>query len=267
VQPALTSAEPALLVVGHPGHELRVHGWLEKTRPIVIVLTDGSGHTGKPRIASTSTLIERAGATAGSIFGRVSDVELYRALLDENVGLFLGLVDELSGIISRQHIRVVAGDDAEGYNPTHDVCRLLVNAAVRIAAPSGGISNLAFALMTHPRGVAAGQHDGVSRMFLDDAALGRKLAAAELYPEMAGEVAAARRAWGDDAFRVETFRHVPADDLWQPGEAPPFYEQHGARRVDDGFYDEVIRYDRHIRPLADALAARVTRQVPRSAAS
>ena len=31
------------LVIGHPGHELLVHGWLEVARPIVFVFTDGSG--------------------------------------------------------------------------------------------------------------------------------------------------------------------------------------------------------------------------------
>src|SRR5207302_1404403 len=29
------------LLVAHPGHELRVHGWLERERPLVFVLTDG----------------------------------------------------------------------------------------------------------------------------------------------------------------------------------------------------------------------------------
>nr|MDP9120522.1 hypothetical protein [Acidobacteriota bacterium] len=27
----------AALVIGHPGHELRVHGWLERARPLVLV--------------------------------------------------------------------------------------------------------------------------------------------------------------------------------------------------------------------------------------
>lgn len=260
-------AEPALLVVGHPGHELRVHGWLEATRPLVVVLTDGSGHSGKPRIASTAGVIARTGARPAALFGRIPDIVFYRALVDQDFGFFLGLVDELAATISHHRIRLLAGDDAEGYNPTHDVCRLLVNAAAHVASTPTGLVNLAFSLMTHPNAIATARHNGVSRMFLDDFALARKMTAALLYPEMADEVAAARRAWGDDAFRVETFRHVPADDRWRPGADAPFYEQHGARRVDDGFYGEVIRYDRHIRPLADVLATRVAHQVPQSAAS
>jgi hypothetical protein len=254
-------------VVGHPGHELRVHGWLEAARPLVAVLTDGSGHTGKPRVASTALLIERAGATESPIFGRLRDADLYRGLLDQDFNLFLELASELADVIVRHRIRLIAADDAEGYNPTHDVCRLLVNAAVQLASPAAGLSNLAFALMAHPSATAGTRQGGISRMFLDDAALARKLMAARHYPEMADEVAAARLAWGDDAFRVETFRHVPVNDTWMPGDEPPFYERHGERRVDDGLYDEVIRYERHIRPVADALAARTAVAVPRSVAS
>jgi len=267
VQPTLWPNGPALLVVGHPGHELRVHGWLEAARPLVAVLTDGSGHTGRSRVASTALLLERAGATPSAIFGRLRDTDLYRALLDQDFNLFDGLAHELADVIISHRIHVIAADDAEGYNPTHDVCRLLVNTAVQLASPPGGVSNLGFALMTHPRATASAHHTGISRMFLDDAALDRKFMAARHYPEMAAEVAAARQAWGDDAFRVETFRHVPVNDTWMPGDEPPFYERHGARRVNDGLYDEVIRYERHMRPLADVLAARAAVGVPRSAAS
>lgn len=35
------SSGRAALVVAHPGHELRVYGWLEQARPRVFVLTDG----------------------------------------------------------------------------------------------------------------------------------------------------------------------------------------------------------------------------------
>ncbi len=252
-----------MLVVGHPGHELRAHGWLETARPVVMVLTDGSGHIGQSRLSSTASVIQRAGATAGSIFGRLTDASLYRALLDENVEVFTTLAAELAAAIDRHHIDVVAGDDAEGYNPTHDVCRLIVDAAVACSRETTGrpIVSLGFPLMDRPDRIA-GAHLGISRLVLDEAALERKLAAASRYPEMAGEVAAARSAWGDAAFGVETFRHVPPGDVWAPGDEPPFYETHGAARVASGLYAEVIRYDRHIRPLARALGNLTRLRVP-----
>ena len=62
---------PAALVVAHPGHELRVHHWLERTAPVVCVLTDGSGANGRSRIGSTLGLLRLAGADAGPIFPRM----------------------------------------------------------------------------------------------------------------------------------------------------------------------------------------------------
>ena len=75
-------------MIAHPGHELRVHHWLEIAAPQVFVLTDGSGHGGVSRLASTTRLLERAGATPGPIYGRFSDRDLYHALLARDWPLF-----------------------------------------------------------------------------------------------------------------------------------------------------------------------------------
>jgi len=252
---------PALLVVGHPGHELMVHGWLEAARPLVMVLTDGSGHAGVSRLPSTAALIARAGATPGAIFGRFTDVEIYRALLDRRTDVFADLVEELASAICRHQIAVVAGDDAEGFNPTHDVCRLIVDAAVSTARGRGrSVVNTAFALMDAPSRRAQQSGASSSILTLTDAALERKLGAARHYPEMAAEVAAARGRWGDEAFRVETFRHVRDWEVWAPGDVPPDYERYGRKRVEEGVYPEVICYEQHMRPLADLLTARSMRE-------
>jgi len=71
----------AALVVAHPSHELRVHGWLEQTRPYVCVLTDGGGRRGEARLSRTSEVLTRAGAAQGTIYGRLTDLEVYTAIL------------------------------------------------------------------------------------------------------------------------------------------------------------------------------------------
>src|SRR5438552_2179679 len=81
----------AALVIAHPGHELRVHAWVELAQPLAFVLTDGSGHTGQSRLASTSRLLERTGAAPGGIYGRLTDRALYPAILGGDVALFTGL--------------------------------------------------------------------------------------------------------------------------------------------------------------------------------
>lgn len=253
---------PALLVVGHPGHELRVHGWLEHTRPLVMVLTDGSGHAGIPRLASTTRLLTRAGARPGEVFGQLSDAALYRALLDRRISVFTSIAETIASAIVMHNIQVVVGDDAEGFNPTHDICRLVIDAAVRMARTRSArsIANLAFALMETPDTTPRQDEVWTSTIVLSDQALERKLQAALDYPEMAAEVAAARARWHDEAFRIEAFRHVGADELWTPADGQPFYEKYGAERVRDGAYSEVIEYDRHMLPVVAALAAGTLRQ-------
>src|SRR5713226_6308483 len=99
----------AALVVAHPGHELRVHHWLERARPLVLVLTDGSGHTDCSRIHKTTALLERTGAVSGRIYGRLSDRDLYRAILSGDADLFIGLADEIASILDREGVEYVVG--------------------------------------------------------------------------------------------------------------------------------------------------------------
>lgn len=256
---------PAVLVVGHPGHELRVHGWLEATRPIVMILTDGSGTSGRSRLVSSTKVLENAGAPCGPIYGRLSDAAVYRAVLDHDVELFIGLAEEMADLFVRDRIECVVGDATEGFNPTHDICRMLINTAVSIAEDVRGtvIGNFSFPLVASPD-LAKSPLDGRTVCFeLDDAALGRKLRAADAYVELAREVAAALKAWGTDAFRKECLRRVDTRETHEPLELPPFYERYGEERVASGAYQQVVRYNSHMRPLADALSHHVGRATGR----
>ena len=150
--------KPAL-VVAHPGHELKVFGWLAENAPRVYVLTDGSGANGASRLSSTTRVLGQAGATADEIFGLVSDAEVYRAILGKKAGVFLAIVDQLASSFAEHGIDFVAGDAVEGFNPTHDICRELVNAAVSIAERNTErtIANYEFCLTEWE------QHGGLSR--------------------------------------------------------------------------------------------------------
>jgi AcrR family transcriptional regulator len=246
------------LVIAHPGHELRVHHWLELNRPLVFVLTDGSGHTGVSRLSSTTAVLARAGATPGSIYGRLADRELYRALLDGDLDLFSGLADELADALERAEIAVLAGDAVEGFNPGHDVCRLLINVAVRrLEARGRSPRNFEFPLEGAPGACPAEDLESVIRLDLDAAALERKLAAATAYPEMAFEVERALANHGRAPFGVECL--VPVRYGLEVGDRsaqPPYYETYGERQVAAGIYREVIRFRQHLAPLAAGLGAR-----------
>lgn len=249
-------AGPSLLVVAHPGHEVRVHGWLESARPTVCVLTDGSGHTDVPRVASSADVVAHAGARRGPIFGALSDRALYEALRTGQVARFATLASELAALIVRRRIALVVGDAAEGFNPGHDVCRFVIDAAVALAARSGqAAANLEFVLDAAPgdRPAHLAAADMV-RVTLDDAALVRKLAAARGYVELRDEVDTALARFGTEAFRHEWLRPpatARAVAAWD--ETSPFFERHGRARVAQGVYAEPLTWRTHLRPVYDGL--------------
>lgn len=245
----------AALVVAHPGHELRVHGWLERARPLVFVLTDGSGHGKQSRLASSTHVLERVGAQTGAIYGRFSDAVIYTAMLDRQVSLFTRVAEELASAFVAERTAYVVADAAEGYNPTHDICRHLVDAAIAMARTTpADIASFEFDLIGRPDTGNERGHRPSVLLDLDDGALERKLQAAREYPEMAGEVDSALNRFGAAAFRRECFRAVTPEDHWrEPAELPPYYERHGERRVAERVYRRVIRYHDHVRPLRDTL--------------
>lgn len=244
------------LVVGHPGHELRVYGWLMGVRPEVHVLTDGSGSDGAPRIASTTALLEDVDAVRGSIYARMSDREIYRAILAGDHARFIDLAEELAAALVDRNVELVAGDAIEGFNPSHDVCRYVTNAAVRLASSISrrAIACYAFSLEGPSDSCPDGLRDRAMRVQLDDAMLDRKLQAAHAYAELRSEVESALTRFGPELFRTECLWPVDLADPygWDPDRIP-FYESYGAQRVASGAYDHVVTFREHVRPLADAL--------------
>jgi hypothetical protein len=182
------------LVVAHPSHELRVYGWLELVRPRVFVMTDGSGRSGQPRLSSTTKVLTQVGAQTGSIYGRITDLELYAALLNKNFDLFIKLSDELANSLLVERIECVVGDAAEGYSSAHDICRLVINAAVEMIGLKRGcrISNFDFLVVGPPDEYSGRDGDEAFWIRLDDHTFLRKVATAHDYsPRLAADVDAA----------------------------------------------------------------------------
>jgi hypothetical protein len=198
----------AALLVAHPGHELRVHGWLEQARPLVCVLTDGSGRGGRPRLAGTTGVLRAAGARPARLYGAFADTAVYAALLARDDAFFIRLAERLAAELLRERVDHVAGDAAEGYNSGHDAWRLVIDAAVALARRHSGrpVGNYEFAL------VGPAPSGGRSlRLDLDGLRLARKLAAARAYPEMRDEVERALRVEGEAAQAHECLRPVATE--------------------------------------------------------
>jgi hypothetical protein len=252
---------PALLVA-HPGHELRVFHWLEVARPRVYVLTDGSGSDAVSRLASTTALLTRTGATEGRVYGAYSDRALYALLLERRVREATALLERLVADLAAAEIDAVVADAAEGYNPAHDLARMLAGAAVEVLRRRTGRApqSLEFPLTGLPDPDPERPGDGCVRLTLTDADLERKIAVARGYQELAAELAAVAKEHGLEAFRRECLRPATRRAGFDgPAERPPYYETYGEQQVAAGRYAEVLRWEEHVRPVADALWAHAER--------
>lgn len=251
----------AALIIAHPGHELCIYGWVARLRPLVFVLTDGSGRSQKPRIQHSTSILDRLGATRGSVYGRFNDAAIYRALLNHDFNLFTQIAAEIAETIARDELTCVVGDASEGYSPTHDACRLIVNAAVAMARErtDRDITNLEFPVVGQPnRRVTNGAAPSCFK--LDDRTFEEKLAAARAYPALQEDVEDLLRKYSEDAFRTE-YLYPTADGYEQSANQKlPDYEQLGEQRVRDGYYVRAIRYHEHLLPLARSLPGANGRQ-------
>jgi len=226
-----------VLIVAHPGHELRLTAWMEREHPLLCILTDGSGSVAPPRTRFSAALAKGCGAVRGPVFGAMPDRAWYAAILAQDLQPFRAAVAAIAAVA--QAGAAVVADPVEGYNPMHDLAAAVADA---VAAHNGG-ARLTYPL-THP---ATG---GVA-LRLDAAALARKRAAVQAYTPLAQEAQALLRAQ-PEALAEE--RLLPAAFAWpERMEPPPAYERIGAERASAGVYGATIRYAAHVRPLALAL--------------
>lgn len=232
---------------------MRVYGWMAAHKPLVDVITDGSGPDRASRLDSTRKLIEGCGGRLGGIAGAYPDRDFYGMIKAGDPAPFLGLAAGFARQWQDADISVVAGDMLEGFSPTHDVCRMMIDAAVEKLRRRGrDILNLEFPLESM---ALPGAKEGAVVVPLDDAGFAEKQRSAkEAYPELAGEVDRLIAKLGEDAFRIEVLLPAkPPNGLTWDGPEPPFYETYGRRQVEAGHYQDLITFAGHLQPLARAL--------------
>jgi hypothetical protein len=185
---------------------------------------------------------------------------IYQFLLDGRVDVFVDLVHELADLFVSAGIDTVAGDAVEGFNPTHDVCRFVIDGAAALAGRRTGrpIDNRDFVLEGRPDVCPEASRDAATWLRLDEAALDRKIDAALQYPELRAEVHAAIERFGRAAFAVECLRPVTTALMLDAFEQElPAYERYGEQRVREGRYADIIRYRQHVLPVRTAIDAAV----------
>jgi hypothetical protein len=250
---APASPSRAALVVGHPGHELRLFHWLERARPVVCVITDGSG-SGRSRIRSSFDLIASSGSTPGPVMGAFTDAGMYDAMMDGNVAAAAAMTESIAGALIEHGVRYVVADAFEFYNPTHDLCSVIATlAAMRTQAATGlAVERYDYAVTLAASGPASGT---AIVLDLDAADVQRKVAAAYAFENLTSDVDELLATIGRQEIAREILRPVSMSlDLPVPVRKP-HYETHGETRVASGRYRTVLRYDRHFVPFVQALAA------------
>lgn len=255
------------LSLAHPGHELTVHAWLARAKPLVLVLTDGSGRMDEGRVESSRRVISAAGASPGPLFSRYSDRDIYHAILAGDLSFFLTLADEVAECLANHGIDFVASDAYEGVNPVHDLMREITASAVRLVREQGrGITHCEVFLFR--RGDDARDEDAALTVRLTDAEYDRKIEEARRYPELAAEInavldgrlreffdaigadpSAEVLAMDASAYRTEVFSR-PAE--WEPVEER-FYDVYGQNLAARGIHEAAISYECHILPIERAL--------------
>ena len=249
----------ALLVIAHPGHELRLYGWLRKVRPLVAILTDGSGSTGISRIDLSRDLCESLGGEI-VIPGRFVEPDFYSLILRGETAPFLAFAQELAHIIDERSIDVVVCDSVEGYHPAHDFCLPLTRAALALSASasSRGVRHLEYRVVGQPRTV--NDADVQWPVELDDATFSEKIRRSRRYAEASGSVLAQEVAYMFDTYGEDAFRH---EVLQRAGSEQPrlydgmrYFEMRGEEQVRAGRYRSVLRYAEHLQPVEAALCAR-----------
>jgi hypothetical protein len=242
------------LIIGHPGHELRAYAFIKKYKPDVFILTDGSGSHKASRLDQSIKLLDSLGAKFQDTIKIFSDIELYNIILEQELSKISSYKNNLKDIIIENNYDLVVGDALEGFNPTHDICRYLINGIVSdILADNNSktILNYDFVLDSAPNNIPIDDNIGGLSLKLSDEEYQEKLNAAMNYPELKYEVETAIEKYGKEVFLWESFGMVlDINQISNWGSLKPYYEIFGENRVKKGLYSQLITFEKHIKPIA-----------------
>ncbi|MCE7993728.1 MAG: hypothetical protein HEP71_17210 [Roseivirga sp.] len=248
-----------LLFIGHPGHELLAYKFLQEYKPYVIFLTTGSGNADTPRIKGSIDLVEALELHVFSPFSPFTDRQIYNLIMDGNFGEFKQVKSALTAFVLEHNIERIVGDALEGFNPSHDLCRYIINGCVQDLKGRHNLENYDFLQDEVFRNseIKLNELDIVLRLNNDE--MEAKLQACRKYSELKFEVDRFFDAYGSDFFALEYFRHITDTSMMTNWEGEhPFYELHGRKRVQEGIYEKALLFEDHMLPLAKSLLVNST---------
>jgi hypothetical protein len=185
------------LAIAHPGHELRLHGFLEQARPFVFILTDNSEEHGQDLMWDAIKVIDRATKQGMNISpeqlkdpfmrkvlkmshvdgenkAHYKDSQIAHEVLNLHTDFLDYYVDFIVDNLIRYKIDYLVCDSSEDYHITHEVVRMLCELAVsRVQQRTGDkVELLDFALSEPFDSIT---HEHCIRIELSEEAVQRKL--------------------------------------------------------------------------------------------
>jgi hypothetical protein len=247
------------LIIAHPGHELRLTGWISRTKPIVHILTSGSRHGhSRSRLEASRILVESLGGSPGEVFGWMEDRALYTAIMSGALDDFDEPLARLIVSLATTKCRLVVCDAWQLYSPAHDIAHLLARAAVAsVNRQLGSKMRLReFAVVPPQQSLFDNTRREAERVELSEAEVLRKIQRVADYPDVERETADFLRLSDLSSLAIESLdKPLAWSQLKPPRGTVPLYETFGEERVAAGHYTDVLRW-RHIKPFVDAFRRR-----------
>jgi len=245
-----------LMIFGHPAHELALFGFLQRSCPQIVIITDGGS---EQRLRQSRTGLESIGLEA--IYLKFAENDFYAALLRRDVAFFEAVSESLSLEIAALQPDQIFCDAVEFYNPVHDITLPLVLRA-STAAPCADVFEVPLVYQT----LAASEHYEIQRMPLASAqpAFRYHLTSQELFAKIRArdEIYLSLRDQAGPEFSAATAQHLAIEETALAGD--PFSWPHATGRElryewrarllkEQGAIDEIITRAGHFIPTVQGL--------------
>lgn len=192
----------------------------------------------------------------------VPDQNIYSSLLGRSESPIFKWIETLTSRCIAENVDTIVADSAEGYNPSHDLCRILANTlSSRLKEMGRPVLNLEFPLEGPPIS-ASGQDRVHTQVNLSQQETREKIKLALNYAKCTSstlyeEIKTMLQRYGENAFATEII-YAAQTTCYENGmlpRSPPHFEQVGSAKQKAGIYSDVIRAE-HLLRISQEINAR-----------
>ncbi|MFL4970398.1 MAG: hypothetical protein ACJ8DQ_11575 [Xanthobacteraceae bacterium] len=258
MEPGSAHPQRCAMVFAHPGHELLAAGLIQRHRPHLLFLTRADSAGDAEREALARHGLQQLGLADRTTFLSVSDLDVYRWLLEGDVASFLQLRGRLVEWLDAIRPTILFGDAFELWNVVHDTARALLDSAWRECRRRFPCDNYELPLVcrTEPgpwnhrfQEFPSGPFETIH---LNDIERKVKQSLADWMTAQRPEAEMVRPFF---SLEREIFRRVSAErDYAKPPEGLCLhYDEWGRLQVQSGKYEKAILFAEHFVPLVREL--------------